>query len=168
MESFDVKRWSDALKEQTQQWEEWFKTHPNLIKVKHENAWSPEEVLEHLALVETGVRKRLKTSLVQLDAPEKLGEGKIKHILVNKRAMKVDSPELLKPRNTWNHWEETLQAFKENRDALVQDLETGTIVPASMGMVHPRLGEMSVTDWLYFIHSHAERHWHQVQEVTAQ
>lgn len=167
MESFDVLSWSKSMATQLSQWETWFNQHQEQVHKKSGEAWSPAEVLEHIALVEMGVSYRLKTAVVPIDASEKLGAGKLAHVLVTRRDVKVNAPDNTKPKNTWATWEETLQVFAKSRRQLLEDVENGTIKPVSMGMVHPRLGEMSVTDWLYFLHSHAERHWHQLQETLA-
>jgi hypothetical protein len=168
MESFDFLAWKDAMQKQAALFQVWFDSHEKVATVRPETGWSPAEVLEHLCLVELGVHQRLKTALQPLDASEKLGASKIRHFLVVRRDIKVDAPENLQPQGKWNNWKEAMTAFTANRNALFAAIESGDIQPTSMGMVHPRLGEMSVTDWLYFLNSHAERHWHQLQEAVSQ
>lgn len=167
MESFDKESWSEAMSEQTSRLQQWFQKHDQQVATKPASGWSPVEVLEHLNLVERGVHHRLKTSLQPIDAEEKVGASKLKHVLITKRDVKVDAPESVKPQGIWKDWKMGIEAFITNRKALIDAVENGEIKPSAMGMMHPRLGEMSVTDWLYFLHSHAERHWHQLQEAIS-
>jgi hypothetical protein len=130
------------------------------------NSWSVLQVLEHLLITEKYV-----CDLLRLPG-EKLAQGlelkggeKLERILVDLRGRKVKAPDMLEPRGDIDDLRTFTASFLQNREGLVRALEGGEIVVDERVHAHPMLGDMTVSDWLHFLVSHARRHMEQIRDI---
>jgi hypothetical protein len=130
--------------------------------------WTPLEVLEHICLTEALVFGLLQRHSDEMhDSEEVHGSSKLQHLIVNKRALKLQAPERLHPRGAFTSEADFEAKFTAQRNALKAALTDGSIIVNNRLYTHPALGKVTVTDWLYFLVHHTERHVEQMKEVAA-
>jgi len=132
-------------------------------------SWSILECLEHLYLVDIAVSKSITTPVAEKtenDKTELFGEGKLNHLLVNKRdALKVPAPDFVKPSGRFKNIEGAKQHINAIIDKIILYLDANPIEKETQTIKHHRLGEMTKVDWIHFLISHTNRHILQIEEV---
>ena len=130
------------------------------------NSWSILQVLEHLLITERYVLDLLtKPGEKVADTHELHGSDRLHRILVDLRGRRVKAPDMLEPRGNMSDLNEFTTEFLKIRTGLATDLENGKIVIDTRVHSHPVLGEMTVSDWLHFLISHARRHMEQIRDI---
>jgi hypothetical protein len=132
------------------------------------DSWSILECVEHIHLVNSGIAR-----LLQKPGPEKnenmvselFGEGKMNHLLVTKRAVKQVAPEGMTPKGIFKTADEATRAIHKDIHVILHLLNTKDFSQETFIIHHPRLGNMTKTDWLYFLIAHTERHFFQIEEI---
>lgn len=134
-----------------------------------DNVWSIVECLEHIFLVDVGVSKTLTVNAPETytnDKSELLGADKLHHILVNKRnEFKVPAPDFVTPSGRFKTVNEASQSINIIIDKIILHLDQNDISTETHTIKHPRLGEMTKLDWIYFLIAHTNRHIEQIEEV---
>ena len=133
-----------------------------------EKGWSALQVLEHIVLVDNSVLALLlKPRVANLELPkEHFGAEKLRGILIDTRSTsKIESPEAFHPRGLFKNLNEVKKAFEKIRNNFKNVIESGELVLDGAQFKHPRLGEMTVRDWLNFIALHNERHLEQIKQL---
>ena len=137
-------------------------------------AWSPTQVLDHLAAVEAGsvrlMAKRIarareaglgpdpQTSSV-LDALD--GQG------VASREQRWQAPEIVLPRDGATA-ASALASLRESRAALIELLgDADGLDLSAVRATHTRLGDIDMYQWALFIGQHEARHAEQIAEIAA-
>jgi len=142
---------------------------PVLEAADSAGAWSPAEIVEHLALVERSSSIAIKRTLSQPAADDALVQStaKLDPIIrdaVARRGMKVNAPDPVKPNGQFGPWPAALENFLEFRD---RNLELAKADPRELEahiLPHPLLGPMTLRQWLEFVAAHTERHCLQIEE----
>lgn len=135
-----------------------------LLTQKPDNAWSILEIAEHLLVTDRVVYGFLITPAEQQHTgPERLGNDKIKHYMIDRRDLKVVSPESLQPKGELKSRDEFFTQFSAQRALLTKVLASGQLVVDNGIIKHPLIGEMTKYDWLHFLIAHAQRHLLQIQ-----
>ncbi|MDQ3048451.1 MAG: DinB family protein [Bacteroidota bacterium] len=133
-------------------------------------AWSVLECLEHLFLVDSNVARVILTPSADTNVnttAELFGEGKLNHLLVAKRIeFKVPAPEFVSPTGRFNSLEEVREQITQTISKIILNLEENDITKETRTLKHPRLGEMTKTDWVHFMIAHTNRHIQQIGEIT--
>lgn len=130
------------------------------------NKWSVLEVLEHLVITEGYVLELLSRPGEKMaETPELHGGDRLHRLLVEMRERKVKAPDILEPTGEFEDLAAFSSKFLQIRTQLSQGLESGNIVVDQRIHRHPMLGEMTVSDWLHFLISHARRHMEQIRDV---
>lgn len=137
-------------------------TQKQLTDKDNEN-WNILEIIEHILITErTIVNIISKPSNNHNQFAEIIGEEKIYHILINLIDKKITTLDGLKPRGDILDIISFESAFKIHRESLKNDLKNGIIIIDDRVFKHPYLGDMSVSDWLYFLLYHTQRHLLQI------
>jgi hypothetical protein len=135
--------------------------------------WCPEELAEHLALVEksiTAVVERLLRKSEELNTPPP-AEGKIDPPVkfpsaVRKTEMnKVEAPDRIRPQGGVPVGQ-SLQGLKASREYIVSlrpRMEAVSLSEAKFP--HPVMGELDLYQWLLFIAEHEARHLAQIENI---
>jgi uncharacterized damage-inducible protein DinB len=132
-------------------------------------SWNILECLEHIFLVDVGVSKTL-----TVPAPEKIENNKtelfssekLNHILVNKRNdFKVPAPDFVSPKGKFASVAEATRSIEIIIEKIILHLNTNDISKETHTVTHPRLGEMTKTDWIHFLIAHTSRHVLQIKEI---
>lgn len=128
--------------------------------------WSILQVLEHIYLTDTLVISLLsKPSEVSHHSDEIMGAGKMEHLVVKKRHIKVQAPEILRPSGIFVDAESFETRFLAQREWLTDSLADNSLVPDNRVIKHPFLGDLTAKDWLWFMIFHTERHMCQIGEM---
>lgn len=136
---------------------------------KEGEQWSLLQIAEHILLTEEMVMGILSDGSSELaEKLELFGNNKLKDLLVNLRNHKVKTQRNLEPQGSIRNVEEFQSAMRLSRDTLVSNLKSGEWMVSTETYTHPMLGEMTVSDWLYFLLHHAERHQWQMKDRLAE
>lgn len=132
--------------------------------------WSILECAEHIHLVNSGIARILQKPAPETNenmVSELFGEGKMNHLLVTKREVKQVAPESVAPKGIFKTAEEAKKAIHKDIHVILHLLNTKDFSQETFIIHHPRLGNMTKTDWLYFLIAHTERHLYQIQEIKS-
>lgn len=139
-----------------------------------EGAWSVDEILTHLSLVEPGVAKRIAKS-VGIAKGEGLGkETSVTSVMASLDGAGFDilrqkqvAPEFVDPK-TVLPLGEALAMLSRSREGLRSAMEAAdgwalekVVAP------HPRLGTIDMYQWLIFLGHHERRHLAQLERTVA-
>lgn len=137
-----------------------------------EGRWSVAEVLEHLALVETGIARLISKKVgegraaglgPELDTSSILWSLDVHKIL--DRNERLVAPERTRPtaktgvEEAWRHLEDA-HATARNAVASTDGLAIATITHP-----HPSMGPLNLYQWIIFIGAHELRHAIQIREI---
>ncbi|MBA3705343.1 MAG: DinB family protein [Bacteroidetes bacterium] len=133
------------------------------------DSWSILECAEHIFIVDTSVSKSITAQVsekTENDKIELFGEGKLNHLLVNKRTtLKVVAPDFALPTGRFKTLEEAKQNINAIINKIIVYLDTHKVDEDCQTIKHFRLGEMTKTDWVHFLIHHTNRHILQIEEV---
>ena len=134
--------------------------------------WSVAEVLEHLALVETGIGRLISKKVGEARAaglgPEPDTSSILWSLDVHRaldRNERQEAPERTRPSSprgveeAWRHLEDA-HANARNAVASTEGLAIGALTHA-----HPSLGPLNLYQWIIFIGAHELRHALQIREI---
>jgi uncharacterized damage-inducible protein DinB len=138
------------------------------------DAWSVDEILTHLSLVEPGVAKRIAKSVGQAK-----GEGLPRETSVESVMRSLDgaaletlrkkqvAPEFVEPK-TVLPLSEALGALAHSRESLRHAMgEADGWALETVVAPHPRLGTIDMYQWLVFLGHHERRHLAQLERAIA-
>jgi hypothetical protein len=130
--------------------------------------WNVPEILEHVQLTDRIVIAIVSRPAANHHPSESIyGDDQLKRFLVDGRSRKITAPPSLNPKGVYATAEEFASVFVAQREGLKQSLKSGKLIVDNRVHKHPSLGEMTVSDWLWFMIRHTERHLEQVKEVLA-
>ena len=137
-------------------------------------AWSPAQVLDHLAVVEAGsvrlMAKRIARSReagLGLDRETTSVLGALDGRGVDSRADRWQAPEIVLPRAGATA-ASALASLRDSRAALLDLLrDADGLHLASVRAMHNRLGDIDMYQWALFIGQHEARHAQQIAEIAA-
>jgi DinB superfamily len=134
--------------------------------------WSVKECAQHLALAEAGLWQWAEMTLKQTANPDKRTEIKMtdEDMLkgVTNRAQKAQYPENFQPKNAkWATIDETLNAFKEQRGKLIDNIKNTTEDMRGHIAAETPFGPIDAYQIVLLISAHSSRHTQQINEVKA-
>jgi uncharacterized damage-inducible protein DinB len=146
----------------------------NAARRPHADAWSVNEILTHLSLVEPGVAKRIAKSVGKAK-----GEG-LERETSNEPVMRaLDGPEygILREKQVAPEFvdpkavlplPEALAMLASSREGLRHAMaEADGWALEKVVARHPRLGEIDMYQWLLFLGHHEKRHLGQLERTVA-
>lgn len=133
--------------------------------------WSVAECLEHIALAEMGIFMQQQGTMKAPADPAKRSEIKVTdqqivQILTN-RSGKVQSPEVIRPTGRFPSAQASLQAFSQQRDRIIDYVQTVQDDLRTHYWKHPATGTIDAYQTLVLIAAHMERHRLQIEEIKA-
>jgi hypothetical protein len=134
--------------------------------------WSPAECVEHIALVESMLLRRIQHGATgPTDAEDILAAtaGKEETILkmVPARRRKTEAPEPARPTNRFTSIPELVAYFIETRESTIAYMRTTSDPIRSRTFPHFVLGPLDGYQWIIFMAAHTERHLNQLNQVKA-
>jgi hypothetical protein len=138
------------------------------------DAWSVDEILTHLGLVEPGVAKRIAKSVrlaKEAGLARETSEEPVLHFLDGRRIetgeTKQVAPEFVDPKQILPQ-AGALAALARSREALNAALaEADGWALAEVVAPHPVLGPLNMYEWLIFLGQHERRHLAQLERTAA-
>jgi hypothetical protein len=138
------------------------------------DAWSVDEILTHLSLVEPGVAKRIAKSVGQAKGEGLLRETSVESVMrsldgaaLEALLKKQVAPEFVEPKTVLS-LSESLAALAVSRDGLRQAMEKADGWALEQVVApHPRLGTLDMYQWLLFLGHHERRHLAQLERTIA-
>jgi hypothetical protein len=133
--------------------------------------WSVEECVKHIAASEKELWAMAEASLKKAPNPEKRAGIKLTDTALVKavedRSHKAKTFSALEPANSpYKTLAEALQAFKENREKLI-DFVKNTNADLRNHVLELPLGTFDSYQFILLISAHSNRHTHQIDEVKA-
>jgi len=135
------------------------------LNFKSQGRWNLLEIGEHLILTERVVCKLLFAPSDSRAGKEELhGEERLNRMLVGMRSRKIVTPEIFEPKGEIKDPGTFEKKFREQRQMIIDGIKTDRIKIDDRVQKHPVLGEMTISDWLYFLPQHAARHLEQMKD----
>ena len=133
--------------------------------------WSIKECIQHITLAEGDLWNWVDATLKKPANPEKRNEVKRSDeqviSMLENRSQKAQAPESIRPEKaTWKTTEETLDAFKEKRAALIKYAKTTTDDMRNHISESP-YGHFDSYQIVLLLSAHTRRHTQQIEEIKA-
>ncbi len=142
------------------------------LHVSSGNKWNVIQMLEHICLVDKishAIISRPPDKMVS--SSEILGDEKIYKLVVEQKDTSIMTPAILQPQGEIRDLAIFENVFVSQRNELKKDIQTQKFRIDNRVYNHVLLGELTISDWLYFIIRHTQRHInqinHRMQEGTA-
>ena len=137
-------------------------------------AWSVDELLTHLSLVEPGVAKRVAKSVGKAKGEGLERETSVSSVLGSLDGPPLDrlnekqvAPEFVDPKTVLS-LSEALAALALSRESLRHAMgEADGWALEKVVAPHPRLGTINMYQWLVFLGRHERRHLAQIERTIA-
>ncbi|MGF6846675.1 hypothetical protein QFZ51_001910 [Chitinophaga sp. W3I9] len=133
--------------------------------------WSVIECVEHITLIEKAIMEGEQHLIQQPANPERKKDIKAtdEQIIKNveDRSHKVKAPEYGVPKHTYSSNAETIKAFTDQRDKLIEYVTNTKDALRDHIMDHPALGPVDAYQLLLLDAAHTNRHTQQLEEVKA-
>jgi len=131
--------------------------------------WSVADCVEHVAIVEKAVLKKIQAILLSPPQPEPAATTPDDAILsgIPNRSPRCSAPTEATPRRRWTDLGALLRQFEAARE---RSLRFAAITQSDLRahfFPHPQLGALDCYQWLLFLGAHSERHARQADEVVA-
>jgi hypothetical protein len=131
-----------------------------------DSTWSVLECLEHIFIVEAGIYKNLKSEgLTEQGAESVTNRSKVSGYMQD-RNLKIDAPDFTTPKGRFTTLAEGMQAFVNKRAEIATIIQSSNLHDGFISK-HPRLGDMTKSDWVHFMLEHTNRHIEQLGEIQA-
>lgn len=135
------------------------------LNVSPNNKWSVLQMLEHIILVDRICHAIISRSPDKLgNNPEILGDEKIYKMVVEQKDTNIMTPALLQPKGEIKDLAAFENVFLSQRNELKKDIQNQKIRIDNRVYNHILLGELAISDWLYFIIRHTQRHINQLRD----
>jgi hypothetical protein len=126
------------------------------------SGWCVAEIIEHLLISDkTGLfaimRKTLPTERNPLEILSLLEERS------KDKGARLQAPEAAEPKGIFKTRDEAIAAWKDNREKVLKKVTSENIWMLAAGFEHPKLGMMTVAEWMLFMCWHSEHHLTQIQ-----
>lgn len=140
----------------------------------NESGWTIGEIVEHIAIVESGMAK-ICSRLLQKASEENIpndGSANISAefiekaaLIANRRERKAQAPEIVLPSGSLSIADSL--AKMEETSQILDQVRTGleTVNTLKYKFPHPFFGDLSATEWFALIGGHEFRHIDQIQEI---
>ncbi|MEP6962633.1 MAG: DinB family protein [Acidobacteriota bacterium] len=127
-------------------------------------AWCVLEIVEHVAFVEGRFQGWIANGAEV--APDRNSDKELSLFSqVRSRLTKVEAPEAVRPTGRFATLEEALAEFNAARDRSIQLVTDRADSLYSIGVKHPRFGDMNGAELVHIIDGHARRHAEQIRET---
>jgi iron uptake system EfeUOB component EfeO/EfeM len=136
------------------------------LNFKQEGDCSITEILEHICISDEKTFALLKSESEYIaDTTELYGDGKLKTIVLDYNGgPKITEMEVKELKGAVTDFLTFKDIFVQQRDMLVDALESGEIQLSNNTYDHLYLGAMTVTDWLNYVIYHTNRHLDDVKD----
>ena len=134
--------------------------------------WSVGQVLEHLAIVESGIARLIRKRVGDARAAGLGAEQEVSSVLwsldvarVLDRNQRLEAPERVMPKQQLGADEAWHHLATANADARLAVSDTDGLAIGGITQPHPSLGTLNLYQWIVFIGAHELRHAAQIREI---
>ena len=132
-----------------------------------DGGWSALENVEHVAITEKLMLRRLAMQPVALVQEMSREREAVLYARISTRGRKVEAPESAQPKGRYATVGDAVAAFLRTRERTLQWLEKCQFDLRSHAVEHPAVGPATVYEFLLIMAAHPARHAHQIQEGRA-
>jgi len=129
------------------------------------DAWSIEDCVEHLALVENGLLLRLTQEATPSEHIERLERQAAVRKMGVDRSSKRQAPERARPNGRFGSLQKALDQFVANREKTIAYLRDCPDDLHARTITHPILATMTAHEFVIFMTGHTLRHVDQIREI---
>ena len=129
------------------------------------DGWSILQVAEHIAAVEHGMLRGLQLDRKKSSPPDIAIDQRIASE-IRSRAVKLQSPEMVRPKGRWLTLGDCVEAFRRSRANTIEFVREAQKL-REKSLTHPLLGEIDGHQAVLVIAGHTERHILQIEEIKA-
>jgi hypothetical protein len=144
-------------------------TESQLNYKQSKDKWSIAECIEHISLAELQFPLIVSEEMKKPSEPEKRKKIKIQddniRIKMTSRRWKAKSPEIFKPSNKFNTFEDALSAYISQRIATINYVKNTQDDLRNHFWKHPLTGTIDLYQTLLLMSAHLERHTEQIQLI---
>jgi len=130
-----------------------------------QGGWCVAEIIEHLFISDrTGL-----FAIVRKTLPAERNPLEIIGLLEERSKtsdLKIQAPEAALPKGIFKTREEAIAAWKSNREKVLEKVNPDNIWKLAAGFEHPKLGMMTVAEWMLFMYWRSEHHLAQIEACT--
>ncbi|MGD0965159.1 MAG: DinB family protein [Candidatus Acidiferrales bacterium] len=126
--------------------------------------WSIEECVEHIALVEKGLLKRLSEEAIASERVVRPARQVELRKMAGDRTTKRQVPERVRPSGQFGSLQKALEQFAANREKTIAYLSACEDDLHARSIVHP-IGTMTCHEYVIFMTTHTLRHLDQIGEI---
>ncbi len=126
------------------------------------DAWSPLEIVEHLAVVERGVHRQVTSAAAEPPSDARTEDKDALVDGVGTVVRKWKAPDLALPSNRFG--EKAFGIFRDRRVSTINLARTLDVDWRAHHAEHPLLGQLDVGQWFLLAARHGERHAHQIEQ----
>lgn len=131
--------------------------------------WSIAECMEHIALIELGIFGAIQKGMAYPANSEKRAEIKFSDVdvikAVRSRAVTFPAPDPFLPTGHYDSVSASLEAFNQQREAVITFVKTVNEDLRTHYFRHPALGWLDAYQAILVLASHSERHRKQIEEI---
>ena len=129
-----------------------------------DGGWSALEIVEHVAITEKLMLRRLAMQPVALVQEMSREREAVLYSRIATRGRKVDAPESAQPKGRYATLGDATAAFLRTRERTLQWLEKCQFDLRSHAVEHPAVGPATVYEFVLILAAHAARHARQIRE----
>lgn len=132
------------------------------------SSWSISQIVEHINMVEGGLKSMLEAKFAEDETPDLKAEVKMtdEQILafITDRTQKVKTQQQFEPSGSFNSAEEAWEAFSDQREDIVDFLKDSDVDMRNYINEFP-FGKIDAYQTVLFMAGHTARHTAQIEEV---
>ncbi|MCU7495357.1 MAG: DinB family protein [Ignavibacteria bacterium] len=128
------------------------------------DTWSAGDIAEHLYIVESFIGKMI-TGATRPSNRDPLQKATLVGTTFNDFEKKFTAAREISPTQNPKDRDEISSKLINNRTLLVNLLKTHDLTVSCLDFIHPKFGELTRAEWIYFIIYHGDRHLHQLENV---
>lgn len=129
-----------------------------------DTGWNAAQIVEHILLSDIAVLRILQGELSFVGRKNDEKVPLIKNALSN-RSSKLEAPSASIPSDSIKDPFSLQQKIMRERNSIIQFLATIQEDSLCISKPHRFLGELTITEWLWFLICHTERHIQQIGEI---
>lgn len=126
--------------------------------------WSAGDIAEHLYIVESFIG-RIMTGAVRPSDRDPMQKAQLLGTTFKDFERKFTAGKEIYPTEVPKNRDEITQKLVNNRTTLVNTIKTHDLTESCLDFIHPKFGELTRAEWIYFIIYHGDRHLQQLENV---
>lgn len=131
-------------------------------------SWSISQIVEHINIVEAGLKSMLEAKFAEDETPEQRGEVKMTDeeilVFITDRSQKMKTQPQFEPSGNFTSADEALEAFSDQREDIVDFLKDSDVDMRNYINEFP-FGKIDAYQTVLFMAGHTARHTTQIEEV---